>query len=792
MLAVKLCALLVLACLLSAAQTQDPASDPLQKGYDALRSGDDREAAAWFEEAARLAPESAAVRKELGYVYLRLGDHRQSQQAFEDAARLDPDNMHTALELAFAYHRAGDLEQSRSWFGIVRERGDAAQQETAQHALENLSRGQGGPDSHSDPVLGLVDSAYAALRTKDYDTAIRFFQQAVAQAPERSSIRKDLGYVYLKIGETEWAREMFAQALRLQPDDHRAALELAYLHHETGAETEAIRLLRTLQKATEPETRAEARAALDRIESELSQSIARWNEAVEMDPGNLSAQLELAALYDKRGDSEKAAGHYLAAWDIPSDIPHDEILPRLARARAASGDQEGATGAWLLASRSQETRIAEAARPHLPERYPYASEFRQALEINPRHFGLRQDLAYLQLEVGNDEEARKEFEILVEQNPKDLLAAAQLAFLYLERNQASEAAGLLERARRSPDEDLAGRAEQALRQTREAQAQPHRDRGVQSLEKHYLEDARRSFLRAYEIDPNDFDAALKIGILSNLMHDDRDAMRWFRTASASPDPEIAAQGRQFHANLAPQFRRFTTTLWTFPFFSTRYHDVFQYSQLKTEIRVADLPIRPYFSLRFVGDLKQHIADAPQFLSESSLIAAAGLRVAGPRGLTLWAEAGEALSYLGNRPPGVPRAGPDYRGGLNWFLSKGASLGGSRSGTFGEMSFDGVYVSRFDNDWITYSQFRTGYRLPGQRMLRSQLYWNLNLTADRNRTYWANYVEFGPGLRVRIAGRSRPLDLSVNFLRGVHLINEGNPRRPNYYDLRIGLWYSLAM
>jgi hypothetical protein len=77
-------------------------------------------------------------------------------------------------------------------------------------------------------------------------------------------------------------------------------------------------------------------------------------------------------------------------------------------------------------------------------------------------------------------------------------------------------------------------------------------------------------------------------------------------------------------------------------------------------------------------------------------------------------------------------------------------------------------------------------------VRAQVYWNFNMTADRNRAYWANFVETGPGVRLRLGGRDHPLDFSINFLRGVHLINDFNPRRPNYYDLRIGLWYSMSM
>jgi hypothetical protein len=34
-------------------------------------------------------------------------------------------------------------------------------------------------------------------------------------------------------------------------------------------------------------------------------------------------------------------------------------------------------------------------------------------------------------------------------------------------------------------------------------------------------------------------------------------------------------------------------------------------------------------------------------------------------------------------------------------------------------------------------------------------------------------------------------MSIGFLRGAYTINENNPRRPNFYDLRIGLWYAFS-
>jgi Flp pilus assembly protein TadD len=99
---VRFFTLLAVAYSLAAAQTQDPAVDPLEKAYEALRSGHDREALRWFEEAAHLAPGRASILKELGYMYLRLGDEQRARPKFEQAAEIDPGDGHTALEVSFS------------------------------------------------------------------------------------------------------------------------------------------------------------------------------------------------------------------------------------------------------------------------------------------------------------------------------------------------------------------------------------------------------------------------------------------------------------------------------------------------------------------------------------------------------------------------------------------------------------------------------------------------------------------------------------------------------------------
>ncbi len=644
------------------------------------------------------------------------------------------------------------------------------------------------PAQTQDPGNDPLNKAYQLLREKKYLEAIDQLLLAVEAAPRSAAIRKELGYAYLKVGETQSAREVFEQALALQPQDLRVALELAFLCHETGREARSLELFDLVRRSGDTESRKTAGEAFGRVDAALRAAIDRWSAAVAQDPANRAARLELALNLEKHREPARAAEQYLAAWRIPPR--REEILLDLARARREAGDAEGAAGAWLLASRSRETRIAERARAMLPRREPFANEYRRALDLDASHAGLRRDLAFLWLAVHRKDEAVQELETVVRQDPRDMLAAAQLGFLYLERKQPALARPLLEKVAAGPDGELARRARQAL--GTKTSALPHKVLGEKSLALSYLPDALREFQIAHEIDPDDLEVALKLGVVHNILKDDREALRWFALAMRSPDSRVATEARRSYQSLASHFRRAQVSIWVLPMFSTRYHDVFQYAQVKTEFRLGRLPVRPYLSLRLVGDWKRKTAEPlPQFLSESSLIGAVGARTPVWHGITLWGEAGEAASYLHERPPGTPRLGPDYRGGLSWIRSLGASLGGEAPGVFAEAGADAVFLSRFQNNFINYWQTRSGYRLPQIGPWRSQIFWNANVTFDRRREYYANFVEFGPGVRFRIPWIVPPLDLTISGLRGVYLVNDYNPRKPNYYDLRVGLWYSAA-
>jgi Tfp pilus assembly protein PilF len=590
----------------------------------------------------------------------------------------------------------------------------------------------------------LADDAYAALRAKAYDRAIAIFQQAIEQTPQRASLRKDLAYTLLKTGETVAARDQFAKALRIDPKDNRASLEYAFLCYETRQPVLARRIFDRLRKTPDaaPDIKSTAAQAFENVDAPLRQGIERWEQALQLAPDNFSAHEELARLAEQRDDLTLASEHYERAWRLRTD--RRDLLIDLARVWKEMNREEESNAALVAAWRGGTPRVSEQARDLLPARYPFLSEFQRALELDPANLPLQQDVAF----------------------------------------QKGEPAPV--RAGTAPT--LQSRPEEA-RPTEDAKTL-----GLRSLNKGYLADALKYLQLAHEGDPQDYEVMLKLGWAFNLLKDDETAWHWFDLARHSPDPSTAAEASRAYRNLAPSLERFRTTFWAYPIYSSRWQDLFGYAQAKTEVRLPRLPfLHPYVSVRLLGDLRGsvNVGFGAQYLSERSIIFAGGLATQPWYGITGWFEAGEALIYH-ETPADRRRAMADERGGISYAKGFGNLLTKGSLGIFAETSIDGVFISRFSNDSLLYSQNRAGYTLRSSESaggLHAQLVWNVNLTADAKRQYWANYIETGPGVRFRF--QNSPFLFSVSLLRGAYLFNQFNPHRPNYTELRVGVWYALT-
>ncbi len=199
------------------------------------------------------------------------------------------------------------------------------------HFGVDRDRGVGRRSRISHPAGCVLRFEEQGLRNRDFEV-----HEAVSLAPKRTDIRKDLAYTYLKIGETELARDRFEEAMRLDPDDTHVALEYAFLCYETKQQAAARRVFDRIRRSGN----ATAERAFQNIDGELRSGIERWSHAVETQPENFSAHEELARLAEWRDDLGTAAAHYERAWRLRPE--RRDLLLRLGDVwRAARRRREG-------------------------------------------------------------------------------------------------------------------------------------------------------------------------------------------------------------------------------------------------------------------------------------------------------------------------------------------------------------------------------------------------------------------------------------------------------------------
>jgi tetratricopeptide (TPR) repeat protein len=626
------------------------------------------------------------------------------------------------------------------------------------------------------PGSAELNQAYKALAAKDYDAAIAAFRQGLAKQPGNAGAHKDLAYTLLKTGDNAEARDEFQNALNMNPNDETAGLEYAFLAFETQQPIQARRMFDRLRKSANPETRATAERAFQNIDKPLEASIARWQQALQRsnkpnDISMFSAHWELAQTAELRDDLPLAAKEFEICHQLKPQL--SEILIILARIWKEQNRLAESNAALVAASRAGDSRSAELALEQFGARYPYPYEFVDALKLDPKNIALRRELAYLYLVMHREGDAEDEFKQLLAISPDDKAAQDQLDKLHgVVKKEAPVAA---------------------------ASAASAKEMGMKSFNLGYVNDAIKYLTQAHQLDPEDSEVSLKLAWAYNQAHRDEDAITYFALARKSKNPKIAAEAsKAFHTlngDVMPE-----TTSWALPMYSTRWHDLFSYAQIKRTIPLPSmLPgatllnkwVAFYLFASFVGDVKSsletHVPD-PLYLSESSVVAGVGASSKTWHHLMGWVEAGESMNYLpGRHDQGV--AIPVYRGGVNFAKGFGELLGSSKSGMFYETTADAVYISRFDKDWLLYSQHRAGRTIQLGNGNKLQLLMNANLVKDMKNQYWANAMEFGPGFKIHPSWLPANLYFSADFLRGVYLENEYNPKRPNYYDARLSFWYA---
>ncbi|HEV2486926.1 MAG TPA: tetratricopeptide repeat protein [Terracidiphilus sp.] len=304
-----------------------------------------------------------------------------------------------------------------------------------------------------------------ALATGQFATARADFEQLAKLEPNVAEIHANLAVIYFKLREYEQAVSEIRTAQKLKPSLPKLDSLLGMSYAELGQFPEALpHLEKGFRQTTDPEVRRMSGLQLLRAYTGLG----RDDDAVE-------TALKLNKLYPDDPEILYHTGRIYGNFAyVVMEKLHDKapgsiwMLQAQGEANESQKDYDAAIGAFnhvlqldprrpgihYRLGRIYLARYREAQKPD--DREAAVREFMAELDVDSSNGNAAYELANLQVELGNLEEARKQFEQILERFPDFEEALVALGGVALKSDKPELAVAPLERATRlKPDDEVA-------------------------------------------------------------------------------------------------------------------------------------------------------------------------------------------------------------------------------------------------------------------------------------------------------------------------------------------------
>jgi tetratricopeptide (TPR) repeat protein len=392
--------------------------------------GREREAAELLNARLEIEPHNSEMRSLLADILTDTDGPAEARKQAEVAVRDQPNDARARLSLGAVLAR---LQQNREAI------------EQAERAIQLA------------PGLGQAYQQLAALlaRQERYDEAIRVSREGIGAAPFNAELRLILGNVLLLRGQPAESSSQIQLASELKAYWSGSPGTPAAMPPGTGNLDEAIaRYSEALRlDPTNALLHINLAAALV-MQDKVDDAISHYQAAVAIQPGSDAARLGLGEALSKKGRYPEAIEQFSEILRFRPD--HAPALVQLGIARARWGKPGEAVQAFTEALRinpadagahnslgnvlAQQGRHEEAVR-----------EFEQALRLNPDHAGAHNNLAISCKKLGRVAEAIAHYREAIRLQPDSLQALNNLAWTLAAHPEAqfrngAEAVGLATRA----------------------------------------------------------------------------------------------------------------------------------------------------------------------------------------------------------------------------------------------------------------------------------------------------------------------------------------------------------
>jgi len=293
---------------------------------------------------------------QLGSTYLNSGKYNEAIAAFDRLLQRHPQSPYVPvamLKKGLAYYNAGQNARAKEIFKeLIRKYPQTAEAAEAAGYLKNIYIDENDPDG----FLAFIN------QIPGFNVETNELEQEIYQAAETKYFEK----------KYEAARAAFASYLKRFPDGIYTTDALHYLakiHLKLNEPDKAYEYYRRLAERPQNEYTVEALRflALESLKNKRDEDALRWLEQLknlaQTDDDQLFAVSNLMKIYDRKGETEKAAENARAVLQNPK---HDAVMETeakliLARRAAAQGDWDEAERLYNeLAAKARGETAAEA------------------------------------------------------------------------------------------------------------------------------------------------------------------------------------------------------------------------------------------------------------------------------------------------------------------------------------------------------------------------------------------------------------------------------------------------
>lgn len=340
-------------------------------------------------------------------------DEAGAEAAFRESLRIEPAYLPAHMALVQAKLNANDLPAAQAQVAAMRK-------VLPKH-----------------PLAAYVD-AIVAFRAKEFDKARALSQALLRALPDNTGVLQLAGSVEGQLGSLIVAESHFAKALQIAPNLHVARRNLGQVYLRLGQPAKTLETLAPMitARVNDPDVYALAGEAQLMLNNPKAAE-EFFRQAVVIRPDSVRVRTALALTNLARGDAQAAFTDLqsIASADAQGTFADQAIISaRLSRREFAEALK--AADALLLKTPGKASALEMRGRIHWLKKDLAAArtDFEAAQKADPAYFAATVNLAALDLQENKAEQARKRLEDSILSEPKNYYARLALAELRQREN----------------------------------------------------------------------------------------------------------------------------------------------------------------------------------------------------------------------------------------------------------------------------------------------------------------------------------------------------------------------